>query len=251
MPITLPLRINRYLALKGYATRRQADELIEKKYVNINDRVAVLGDIVREGDIVSVTPNRAQKKKFTYLLYFKPKGIITHSPQENEKSIADTLKLNANPPNFLRKNLGGQGVFPVGRLDKDSRGLIVLTDDGRIIDRLLSPDYFHEKEYQVKVDKPITPHFIRLMESGVDIEGYRTKPAKVTKLGPQEFKIILTEGKKHQIRRMAAGLGYTIIDILRLRIMNLAIGRLKPGEFREIAGPELVSFLKSLGLPSN
>lgn len=237
MTANFPMRINRYLALKGYATRRQADELIKKKYVTINNRIAVLGDIVQKEDAVSVIPNRAQKKKFTYLLYFKPKGIITHSPQGSEKSIADTLKIPA-----LAK------VFPVGRLDKDSRGLIVLTDDGRIIDRLLSPDYFHEKEYRIKVDKPITPHFIRLLESGVDIEGYRTKPAKVTKLGPQEFKIILTEGKKHQIRRMAAGLGYTTLDILRIRIMNLTINKLKPGEFRVIIGPELAVFLKSLGL---
>lgn len=240
MPADFPMRINRYLAHKGYATRRQADELIKKKYVTINKRVAVLGDIVQKEDVVLVTPNQAQKKKFTYLLYFKPKGIITHSPQGNEKSIADTLKIP-----------GSAKVFPIGRLDKDSRGLIVLTDDGRVTDRLLSPDYFHEKEYRVKVDKPLTPHFIRLLESGVDIEGYRTKPAKVTPLGPQEFKIILTEGKKHQIRRMAAGLGYTTLDILRTRIMNLTINKLKPAEFREITGPELTAFLKSLGLPAS
>lgn len=191
---------------------------------------------------------RLPKKKFTYLLYFKPRGIITHSPQENEQEIADVLKLKQNPPNFSGKNLGGRGVFPVGRLDKDSRGLILLTDDGRITERLLSPDRFHEKEYLVKVDKPITPHFLKIISAGVDIEGYRTQAAKAGKIGPKEFRIALTEGKKHQIRRMAAALGYTTSDIFRTRIMNLTIGKLKAGEFREITGLELATFLKSIGL---
>lgn len=230
-----PIRINRYLALKGYATRRQADELIKKKYVTINDRFAVVGDIVQEKDAILVAANRAQKKKRSYFLYFKPRGIITHSPQGKEKEIADILKLK-------------RGIFPVGRLDKDSRGLIVLTDDGRIVERLLSPNHFHEKEYRVKVDKPITAHFLRNLAQGVRIEDYRTKPAKVTPLGPQEFKIVLTEGKKHQIRRMTSSFGYTATDIFRTRIMNLVMNKLKPGEFREITGPELENFLKSLEL---
>ncbi|MDO8495739.1 MAG: pseudouridine synthase [bacterium] len=233
--MVFPIRINRYLALKGYATRRQADELIEKKCVKINDRLAIVGDIVQEKDVVSVTINRAQKKQYSYFLYFKPRGIITHSPQGEEKEIADILKLK-------------QRVFPVGRLDKDSRGLIVLTDDGRIVERLLSPSRFHEKEYQVKVNKPLTAHFIKNLAQGVQIEDYRTKPAKVTQIGPQEFRIVLTEGKKHQIRRMASSFGYTTSDIFRTRIMNLVIGKLKAGDFREITGLELENFLKSLGL---
>lgn len=238
MTLNFPIRINRYLALQGYATRRQADELIKKKYVRINDRLAVVGDMVQKKDIVSVTINRAQKKKYSYFLYFKPRGIITHSPQGEEKEITDILKLK-------------QKVFPVGRLDKDSRGLIVLTDDGRITERLLSPDHFHEKEYRVKVDKPLTDYFLKNLARGVQIEDYRTKPAKVTRASDKEFKIVLTEGQKHQIRRMASSFGYTATDIFRTRIMNLAVGELKAGEFRTITGNELENFLKSLGLKAN
>ncbi len=233
-PITFPMRINRYLALRGTATRRGADELIIKKRVSINGRIAVLGDIVQKNDEVFVNATKTDKKSFIYIAYHKPVGIITHSSQKEEKSIADVL--------------GDKTYFPVGRLDKESSGLMILTNDGRITDRLLNPKYNHEKEYIVDTDKKITPHALRLLEKGVVIEGYLTKPTTTENLSDHKFRIILGEGKKHQIRRMAAAVGMQVQSLKRVRIMNIKLGTLKTGEMREIKGEELSTLLRSLGL---
>lgn len=233
-PITFPIRINRYLALRGIATRRGADALIIKKRVSISGRIAVLGDIVQKNDEVIVGATKADKKLFVYIAYHKPAGVITHSPQKGEKSIADVL--------------GSAAYFPVGRLDKDSSGLMILTNDGRITDRLLNPKYDHEKEYMVETDKKITPHTLRLLQQGVLIEGYRTKPSQAVYMNDNKFRIILSEGKKHQIRRMVAAIGMQVISLKRVRIMNIMLGNIKQGEMREIKGEELITFLKALGL---
>jgi 23S rRNA pseudouridine2604 synthase len=135
----------------------------------------------------------------------------------------------------------------VGRLDKNSRGLLLLTNDGRIVDRLLSPKFEHEKEYLVEVNKKLTSRFAHQMERGVTIEGYRTKPAHVDLLDEYRFRIILTEGKKHQIRRMVTALGYEVVDLERVRIMNIWLQDLKPGAAREITGEELENLLKKVG----
>lgn len=234
-PISYPIRINKYMAIQGLATRRGADELIKRKNVTINGRIAVLGDMVNEGDKVEV-PTSVTNKKYSYFAYYKPQGIITHSPQEGEQSINDVLK---------NKNL-----FPIGRLDKDSEGLIIVTDDGRITKKLLSPEYEHDKEYVVKVNKEIKPNFVRRMEAGVNIDGYLTKECKVIFVNDFTFRIILTEGKKHQIRRMCAALGYTINNIKRIRIMNIRLDKIKPNQLRKIEGSELEEFLGSL-VPAN
>jgi 23S rRNA pseudouridine2604 synthase len=228
-----PLRINKYLALRGDTTRRGADALIEEKKVTINGRLARLGDQVSEKDIVLV--KGADTKKYVYFAYCKPRGVITHSPQNEEKSIADAIR------GKIREE-----VFPVGRLDKDSHGLIILTNDGRITEKLLSPEREHEKEYIVTVDKPITGKFIRQMEHGVDIEGYKTKPARAKELGTFRAGVIISEGKKHQLRRMCAALGYTVRDIERVRIMNITQGSLRSGELRKLQGKELSDFLALL-----
>mgnify|MGYP001559735222 CR=1 FL=1 len=227
---TYPMRINKYLAWKKYSTRREGDEMVAKGKVLINGKVAALGDKVLEGDKVEI---RFRLKKYRYFAYNKPRGVITHSAGEGEEDIQEIFPI--------------KGVFPIGRLDKDSHGLIILTDDGRITDKLLNPDYSHEKEYVVTTKEPLTFNFKERMERGVDIEGYMTKPCKVQVLGEHKFSIVLTEGKKHQIRRMCAALGCVVSDLERRRVMNIRLENIKPGGHRELKGEELASFLKSLG----
>ena len=231
------MRINKYLAHQGIASRREADVLVAAGKVLINGVKARNGDQVTETDKVELLG--ATKTK-SYLAYYKGRGIITHSPSEKEVDIAQRLL----------KDYGIDNVAPIGRLDKDSEGLMILSNDGRITGPLLDPDSDHEKEYEVMVDKAIGGMFIKAMTAGVDIEGYRTKPAKVMahKTNDKKFTIILTEGKKHQIRRMCAALGYQIQALKRVRIMSIKLDKLKPNQYRKIAGPELKEFLKELGL---
>jgi 23S rRNA pseudouridine2604 synthase len=232
-----PMRINKYLAHQKLASRREADVLIAKKLVLINGKPAVLGQSVVEGDVVEVT---GKKKDRVYLAYYKGRGVITHSPGEDEQDIAMRIA----------KDYGLTQLFPIGRLDKDSEGLILLTNDGRITGPLLDPESGHEKEYEVTVDKPVTGMFSKLMELGVDIEGYLTKPTKLTphQTNDKRFTLTLTEGKKHQIRRMCAALGYQVQSLKRLRIMNISLGALKPNQYRKITGVDLTTLLKGLGL---
>lgn len=229
------MRINKYLAHQGYSTRKDADKLIQKKLVFINGKMAVLGDKIKEGDKVEVK-SKGSPRKYSYFAYNKPSGIITHSPQMDEKDIEHSI------------NIKGQYVFPVGRLDKDSNGLMILTNDGRITDRLLNPKYVHDKEYVVAVRNKLRPSFKENIEKGVDIEGYMTKKCKVKILNDYTFKITLTEGKKHQIRRMCAALHNDVTDLTRTRVMNINLGKLPPNSHREIVGQELEEFLSELGL---
>ena len=234
--IEYPVRINRYLLLKGYASRRKADELIEGGHVKINGKTAVLGAKVQKGDKVTVSDTvKKLKKSYRYFAFNKPRGIVSHNPQGTEKSIEDVSGL-------------GTDVFPVGRLDKDSHGLILLTNDGRIVNKLLNKEFGHEREYVVRVDKNINSRFLKNMREGVDIEGYVTLPAKVSKVNDITFRIILTEGKRHQIRRMTMALGYQVQDLKRVRIMNVKLGNLKEGVYRELKEKELSEFLKGVGV---
>jgi 23S rRNA pseudouridine2604 synthase len=150
----------------------------------------------------------------------------------------------------LKKDYGITDVTPVGRLDKDSEGLIILSNDGRITGPLLDPEADHEKEYSVTVDKNVTPAFLKLLELGVVIEGYRTKPAKAigNPKNQKRFNLIITEGKKHQIRRMCAALGYQVESLKRVRVMNIELGALKPNQFRKLGDNELKLFLTDLDL---
>lgn len=228
--ISFPLRINKFLALRGDSTRRGADILVDDNKVTINGRLARLGDQVNDGDIVIV--KGANTKEYLYYVYYKPRGMITHSPQNDEESIEEAVRGKTK-----------DDVFPIGRLDKDSHGLIILTNDGRITGKLLSPEREHEKEYIVTVDKPVTGRFLKQMEHGVDIEGYKTKPTHAKEAGNCKIDITITEGKKHQLRRMCAALGYTVKDIKRIRIMNIVLGSLNPRGLRQIKGEELEKFL--------
>ena len=235
-----PMRINKYLAHQGLATRRAADELVAKGQVLINKKVAVLGDKVQEGDTVELV-GKMTPKKFVYYAYNKPVGVITHSPQLGEKDIKTSI---------TKKNVKSDmsDVFPIGRLDKDSSGLIILTNDGRVTDRLLNPDYDHDKEYRVRTLEPLRESFRKTMEGGVNIEGYLTAPCKVRKTGPQSFNITLTEGKKHQIRRMVAALHNQVTELERVRILNIRLEDLKPNATRPITGDELATFLAEIGM---
>lgn len=230
-----PMRINKYLAFKKYCTRRDADTYIEQGLVKINGKKARLGDKVAESDTVLVN---IPKKKHQYLAYNKPRGIITHSAQkeanDGEREIKEVMPV--------------PGVFPVGRLDKDSFGLIILTDDGRLTDALLNPEYEHEKEYEVTTAQKPPSYFKGRLEAGIDIGGYTTKPCTVRMRGDTHFTIILTEGKKHQIRRMCGALGQSATELKRIRILNIKLGAMKSGQYRKITGAELDTFLKSLGL---
>jgi 23S rRNA pseudouridine2604 synthase len=229
-----PVRINKYLAEKGYATRKGADELVKNKKITINGRIAVLGDKVNKKDEVKVASLKDQKK-YSYYAYSKPRGIVTTSAQGDEKSILDVAKFS-------------EKVFPVGRIDKDSHGLIIMTDDGRITDRMLSPGREHEKEYIVEVDRRFDESFMKNMAGGVKIDGTMTKPAKVKRTGTKTFSIILTEGKNRQIRKMCAELNYTVRDLMRVRIMNITLGKLREGTHRPLSLKERTDLLKSLGL---
>lgn len=226
-----PIRINKYLADKGYATRKDADLLIERGLVLVNGKRAVLGQKVSQTDNIEV---RGKAKTYRYYAFNKPVGVVTHSPQFGEKHAVEAAGL--------------KGVFPVGRLDKRSSGLIVLTDDARITDRLLNPKFVHEKEYRVTAKTKLPPRFKERMERGVNIEGYITKMCTVAIAGEKSFSITLTEGKKHQIRRMCSALGVDVESLERTRIMNILLGQLKHGLHRKIEGKELLQFLQSLKL---
>lgn len=217
-----PMRINKYLAHNKHSTRRGADELITKGQVFINNRLAVLGDKVSETDKVEVR-FRGKPAPYIYMAYNKPRGMSTE-----EINIKD--------------------VFPIGRLDKDSHGLIILTNDGRITEGLLSPEYEHEKEYLVSTKEKLRGNFKDKMEAGVQIEDEKTAKCKVKIIDEHTFKVILTEGKKHQIRRMCVALFQEVDDLERIRIMNIELGKLSSGQYRAIEGEELQTFLHSLEL---
>lgn len=231
--IKFPIRINRYLELKGVATRRGADELIEKGLVTVNGKKAVLGYQVKKIDVVELVKNsRMPEKDYEYLAFYKPRGVVTHSPQDGEKEIAGFIK---------RKD-----IFPLGRLDKESEGLILLTNDGRITDRLLNPKHEHEKEYEVEVREKVSPMHKKILEGGVISLREKLKAKSVEITGSNNLTIILTEGKKHQIRRMLDGAHLTVKSLKRVRVMNIKLGKLASGKWRELSGQELKDFLAML-----
>lgn len=217
----------------GLCSRREADTLIEKGKVLINGKPAVMGQKVTEEDKVSIKGKTETKK---YLAYYKGRGVITHSPAEHETDIATRLK----------KDYKIVDVYPVGRLDKDSEGLIILTNDGRITAPLLDSENNIAKTYEVEVDKNVNNFLLKHLEEGVDIEGYKTKPARAEKKSPKHFFLTITEGKKHQIRRMCAALGFQVQSLKRVQVANIELGELKPNQYRKINGEELTNLLSTL-----
>ncbi len=233
--ITFPIRINRYLALKGFSTRGGGDELIEAGRVRVNGARARIGQKISATDVVEVTPTKnAPARAFRYIAYHKPVGIVTHSPKPGERGITDVAQF--------------PGVFPVGRLDKATRGLIILTDDGRVTERLLHPRFVHEKEYEATV-RERAPHVVvgKLMRGVID-RGEKLAAARASVTGRHALTIVLTEGKKHQVRRMLAKVCLTVTDLVRTRVMNIRLGALRAGAGRILAGAERKRFLADLGL---
>lgn len=225
------IRINKFLSKYGYCSRRDGDELIKKGLVFINDKVATLGCIVNENDKVFIKDNSAFKKihknvKPIYIALNKPLGITCTTCKKDKSNIIDFI-------NYKER------IFPIGRLDKNSYGLILLTNDGDIVNKILRSEHNHEKEYIVKVDKILTPYFINKMKSGVKILGQITKPCKVTQLDEFSFKIILTQGLNRQIRRMCDQLNFKVKSLKRIRILNIKLGNLKTGEYRNLTDLEL------------
>ena len=203
-------RINKYLSEVGYCSRRAADKLIEQNRVTINDKIPELGTKVKEGDTVKVDGEliTASKEKPVYLAFNKPVGIVCTTDTRVEKdNIIDFI-------NYPTR------IFPIGRLDKPSEGLIFLTNDGDIVNKILRARNNHEKEYLVTVNKAITPDFIKKMQNGVPILDTVTRKCEVEKIGEKQFKIILTQGLNRQIRRMCEHLDYRVRKLKRIRIMN-------------------------------
>jgi 23S rRNA pseudouridine2604 synthase len=231
-----PMRLNRFMALRGLATRRGADELIAAGLVRVDGRVARVGERIESPQaIVELTEGAGMlQKDYIYIAYYKPRGIITHSPKRSERSIQDISKI--------------KGVFPVGRLDKDSEGLIILTNDGRVTERLLSPRFEHEKEYLVSINEHWPRTIQQELERGIEENGEKLHAKKFLPINKNQATIVLTEGKKHEIRRMLAYFDLSVNELRRVRIMNVHVGSLRPGEGRELSGRARAGFLKDLGL---
>ena len=221
-------RINKYLSEVGYCSRREADKLIEAGRVTINGVVPEMGSKISQNDVVEVDgkPVVDSKEAFVYLAFNKPVGIVCTTDTNVEKdNIIDFI-------NYPKR------IFPIGRLDKPSEGLILLTDDGDIVNKILRASNNHEKEYLVKVDKPISQTFVERMSGGIPILDRVTKKCQVEKLSTYEFRIILTQGLNRQIRRMCEYLNYEVETLKRVRIMNIKLD-IPVGEYRELTTEEL------------
>ena len=229
-------RINKYLSEVGYCSRRRADRLIEEGKVTINGRVPEIGTKVDDCDLVEVEGKRIEKstkQKKIYLAFNKPVGIVCTTNREVEPdNIIDFIKYPKR-------------IFPIGRLDKWSEGLIFLTNDGDIVNKILRARNNHEKEYIVSVNRPINKEFIQSMSNGIEILETITKNCFVKQMGAKKFKIILTEGLNRQIRRMCESLGYRVQSLKRVRIMNIKLD-LPVGKYREFTKKELLELDKLL-----
>ena len=228
------MRINKFISESGKASRRQADRLVEEGRVTINGKKAKIGDQVKPGDEVLVNGSVARvARNNVYIAVHKPVGITSTT----EKKVKGNLVDMVNHP--LR-------IFNIGRLDKDSEGLILMTNDGDIVNEILRAENEHEKEYIVSVDKPITPEFVEQMEAGVKILGQKTLPCKVRPLSKFDFNITLTQGLNRQIRRMCEALGYEVFRLQRVRIMNITLGKLPPGQWRDLSKKEREQLFREL-----
>lgn len=228
------MRINKFISETGICSRREADEIIKAGRVTINGAVAELGSTAEVGDDVRIDDKPiGEKKRNVYIALNKPVGITSTTEKHIKGNIVD----------FVNHK---ERIFPIGRLDKDSDGLILLTNDGDIVNKILRAENNHEKEYIVTVNKPITESFLKGMSSGVKILGTKTKPCKVTRAGEKVFKIILTQGLNRQIRRMCAVFDYRVVRLQRIRIMNIHLGKLKMGQWRDLTDKELRELMKTI-----
>lgn len=224
-------RLNKYISESGFCSRREADKLIEASRVTINDKIPELGTKVQVNDIVKVdnkliTATAKDKSDRVYIAYNKPIGITCTTERHIKGNIIDAIKHKSR-------------IFPIGRLDKPSEGLIFLTSDGDIVNKILRAENAHQKEYVVTVNKPISERFITRMSKGVPILNTITKPCTIKMQSKFVFRIILTQGLNRQIRRMCEFLDYEVIKLKRTRIMNVNIAGLRPGQWRELTSEEM------------
>ena len=233
-----PKRLNKYISDTGLCSRREADKLIEQNRVTINDKLPELGTKVIPTDTVKVDGKvvgavATDKSDRVYIIYNKPIGITCTTERHVKGNIIDAIGHKAR-------------IFPVGRLDKPSEGLIILTSDGDIVNKILRAENAHDKEYEVTVNQPISERFVKRMARGVPILGTVTKPCVVKPMGRDKFTIILTQGLNRQIRRMCEFLGYEVTKLKRNRIMHLELGNLRPGQWRNLTEKELAQLQKSV-----
>jgi 23S rRNA pseudouridine2604 synthase len=236
MPMEDGIRLNKFLAEAGVASRREADRMIGDGRVTVNGREAVLGDRVTDKDDVRVDGRKVKRESgpAVILAFNKPKGLECTADKGNEDSVISYI-------NYPKR------IFTVGRLDKDSEGLLLLTNDGDLANKIMRSRYGHEKEYVVTVDRDIVPEFIEGMQNGVPIdEGVVTRRCKVTAEGPRTFRIVLRQGLNRQIRRMCAYFGYGVKKLVRVRVMNIELGDLKPGRYRDITKAERAELMATL-----
>lgn len=223
----MEISLNKYISNSGYCSRREADQFLEQGRVTVNGIDAHKGQRVTDGDEVRVDGERIKKKTETiYLALNKPKGITCTTDTNEKSNIIDFIRFKSR-------------IFPIGRLDKLSEGLIFLTNDGDIVNKILRAGNRHEKEYVVHVDKPITPEFIQTMRNGVRILGTVTKKCTVKQEGPNDFRIILIQGLNRQIRRMCEALGYKVTALKRIRIMKFTLKDLPTGKWRYFTPTEI------------
>ena len=222
-----PVRLNKYLSEAGVCSRREADRLIETGRVTVDGKTAQTGMKIIPGQEVRVGKKLVSKgDEMVVLAVNKPRGIVCTEEKRERNSIVRFLDYPIR-------------VTYIGRLDKDSRGLLLMTNNGDIINRMMRAANYHEKEYKVTVDKEVTDEFLEKMAGGVPILDTVTRPCRVRKIGKYTFSIILTQGLNRQIRRMCEALGYEVKDLLRVRVMNIRLGSLKEGEYKELTDEEL------------
>lgn len=219
-------RLNKYISTCGAASRRAADRMVDDGRVSINGRIAVKGDKVHEGDVVEIDGEPISKKDADVIIAFnKPRGITCTSSPEDPDNVIDFIGYPTR-------------IYSIGRLDKDSEGLLLLTNNGELANAVMRSRGEHEKEYIVKVDHDITDQFVKRMSTGVEILGRMTKRCEVERISDREFRIVLRQGLNRQIRRMCGTLGYTVLELKRIRIMNIRLGDLPVGKYRDLTDEE-------------
>ena len=229
---TEEIRLNKFLSDSGFCSRREADRLIEGRKVTVNSETAVMGQKVTLKDIVKVNGQIISREEEQIVIAFnKPVGVECTTDAGNPDNIVDYIGYHKR-------------IYPIGRLDKNSQGLILLTNDGSLVNHILKASNYHEKEYVVTVDKPIDNEFVQKMSSGVEILNQVTRPCKVTRVNKHTFHIVLTQGLNRQIRRMCESLGYKVQKLKRIRIINIHLGNLPMGQYRNVTDEELAQIMK-------
>lgn len=228
-------RLNKFVADSGYCSRREADRLIAEGRVQVDGRPGALGDRVLPGMRVTVDgQSLSGRGEKVYIALNKPAGVVCTTDPREPMNVVDYLDYPIR-------------IFPVGRLDKDSEGLLLMTSDGEIINRILRAAGGHEKEYEVEIDRPVTKEFVEKMSAGVPILDTVTLPCRVRRTGEKSFNIILVQGLNRQIRRMCEALGCNVVRLRRIRIMNVRLGAMRPGQWRELSEEELSGLMERLG----